>query len=209
MEELISRNPATGEDLIRHSSFDVSLLPGVVSRARIAQKEWAKLSFTGRAQYLNRAKQYMVEHIDEIALSISKNNGKPLVQALAEVMPMIDAVNYVSRNAKKILRPKKECLGLTFPTKRGLVRYKPLGVVGIIAPWNYPLSTPMAEIIFALIAGNAVIIKPSDVTGLVNSEMEKIVRAMQLPPDIFTMLHGGGDVGAALVSSRVDRIIVT
>jgi acyl-CoA reductase-like NAD-dependent aldehyde dehydrogenase len=95
------------------------------------------------------------------------------------------------------------------PNKKSYLTYSPLGVIGIISPWNFPLNTPFSEIALALMAGNSVILKPSEVTGNVNLLMQSIIDAMQLPEGVFQMIHGKGGVGAALAAAYVDRIIFT
>ena len=209
MEPVISRNPATGEEVCRHEGFNPAAVAEAVLRARAAQSRWGALTFDERIEYLKHAQRYMLGHLDEISQAISKNNGKPLVQALAEVVPMIQTISFFAKQGKKILRDQKMWLGSSLPTKMATISYKPLGVVGIISPWNYPFSTPVAEILLGLACGNAVVFKPSEVTGLVNEQILKVTQSMNLPENVFTMIHGGAEVGAALARSEVNRLIVT
>lgn len=211
METLISKNPASGQVLLEENSFEISKLGDVIREARLVQQHfWTHQTFEQRSTYLLRAQRYLLEHMDEIARAISLNNGKPLVESLAaEVVPMIQTVSFVTKKAKKILQPKKVSLGLTLPTKKAYVTYRPFGVLGIISPWNYPLSTPLAEVFLGLMAGNAVILKPSEVTGLVNKQIQTIIDSMRLPEGLVTVIQGRGDLGAALAKSDVDKIIVT
>ncbi len=210
MDLILSKNPASGEIIHTEKTFDHSKISEVVERAKAAQKTvWGNFSIKSRMKHLEKGRRFLLENIDSIAQSISQNNGKPLVEALAEVVPMIQTISYLSKNAEKILKDEKVPMGFFLPTKKAYLTYRPLGVVGIISPWNYPLSTPFAEVAQNLVAGNAVILKPSEVTGLVNQWIQKIVDKMELPEHVFTMLSGKGDVGAALASSFVDRIMVT
>jgi succinate-semialdehyde dehydrogenase/glutarate-semialdehyde dehydrogenase len=211
METISVRNPATGEEILKTVSIDPAQVDALVATARRSQENsWGRLSFQERGRFILRAKDYLFENIDTIAAAISKNNGKPLVESLtAEVIPMIQTIDFAVKNAQKILRPQKIKIGAQLPTKRAYVHYAPLGVVGIISPWNYPLSTPLAEVILGLMAGNAIILKPSEVTGLVNRQIQNIIDSMKLPPGVFQMIEGRGDVGAALARAAVDRIIVT
>lgn len=209
MENIISKNPATGQQIHSVPSCNPADVSKIVDNARRAQVSWGAMTVKERVRFLRKARDFMFRHMDEIAADISKNNGKPLVEGLSEVLPMILTTTYLEKNAARILRDQKVGMGGFFPTKRARITYQPMGVIGIISPWNYPLSTPLAEVLPALAAGNSVILKPSEVTGLVSSWIQKIIDSMGLPRDVFTLLPGRGDVGAALASSSVDRIMVT
>ncbi|MDZ4676238.1 MAG: aldehyde dehydrogenase family protein [Oligoflexia bacterium] len=210
MDFITSKNPATGEEILRQECFNPTEMTNLVQRARLAQEPWRRLSFKERAKFLKRGQQYMLAHMDELALNLAKNNGKPLVEALsAEVFASIQTYGFAMKRAEKLLTDTPIHIGGGLLTKKAYITYQPLGVLGIISPWNYPLSTPFSEVILGLIAGNAIILKPSEITGLVNQDMQKIIDAMKLPKDLVTLVHGRGDVGAALASAKVDRLIFT
>src|ERR1017187_82642 len=171
MEKKTSINPATGEVVHAAEGFDPSKIATIVESARKAQVGWGALSYQERADYLWKAHAYIFKNSDDIARSISINNGKPLVESLAaEVTSVVSMIKWACHNAEKILRNEPIKIGLHLPTKKAYMAYEPIGVVGIISPWNYPLSTPLAEVFLGLMAGNAIILKPSEVTGLVNQK---------------------------------------
>ncbi|MCC6277167.1 MAG: aldehyde dehydrogenase family protein [Oligoflexia bacterium] len=210
MEFIEVHNPATGEVIDRIESFDPRQMSDVLEKARSAQKKWAKLSFKLRGQHLNKGKQYILENQERIVKVISKNNGKPNYEALAhDVLPALSAIHFAQNKIPGILRDRRVGLGWYLANKSNYYAYEPLGIIGIISPWNYPLNTPFTELVFALMCGNAVILKPSEVTGSINLVISEIVHAMQLPEGLFQILHGKADVGAALASSKVDRLIFT
>jgi acyl-CoA reductase-like NAD-dependent aldehyde dehydrogenase len=207
---ITSKNPATGEENHRAPDFNPAAVTAVVDKARHAQESgWGRVPVRTRLNHIIRANEFLFKNIDAIARDISKNNGKPLVEGLNEVIPVTQTIGFVKNRAARALRDQPVRLGAFLPTKKAYIAYRPMGVVGIISPWNYPLSTPMVEVILALTAGNAVVLKPSEVTGLVNEWISRIVGSMKLPEGIFTLLPGKGEVGAALASSRVDRLILT
>ncbi|HEX5058969.1 MAG TPA: aldehyde dehydrogenase family protein, partial [Kofleriaceae bacterium] len=146
--------------------------------------------------------------IDEIAGVLHRENGKPELEAYVEVMMALNHVQHAAAHAEKAMEPKKVGAGM-MANFRATVSYHPLGVVGVIGPWNYPLFTPMGSIAYALAAGNAVVWKPSELTPLVALEIEKIARRTFALPDLLQVVTGAGTTGAALAKSAVDKIAFT
>jgi succinate-semialdehyde dehydrogenase/glutarate-semialdehyde dehydrogenase len=122
----------------------------------------------------------------------------------------LDAVRFLGENAFAILRDEKLPHGnLAMKSKSGRIVREPYGVIGIISPWNYPFSIPATETISALVAGNAVVLKPSELTPLIALELQSLLRVAGVPDDVFQVLPGGGETGAALVRSEIDKLVFT
>ncbi|MEQ8350660.1 MAG: aldehyde dehydrogenase family protein [Leptospiraceae bacterium] len=205
-------SPATGEVIGEYESTDMSVLPEVFARARKAQKEWANYSFGQRKKQILKMRDYIVEHAEELADIVSKENGKSRVDALAtEVVPCALAANWYAKKAKGILKPFKLSQStVLFFNKKNQMIHVPLGVVGIISPWNYPLSIPFGEVVMGLMAGNAIVLKVAGATVMVGKAIEKIVAAADLPSGLFAHIIGSGSaVSTAMFENGVDKIFFT
>lgn len=209
---LISVSPSTGEVLGYTEEDSVEDLKSAVVAAKQAQKEWGKKSFSERAEYLFRIRDFIAENTDEIADIISKDTGKTRIDALStEVLPVTMAITYYARHAGKILKRTKLKPGniLTI-NKRSYIDRVPYGVVGIISPWNYPFSIPFHEIAMALISGNAVVLKVASSTLEVGKIIKKAVDAAGLPQSIFTLKNIPGSLaGDAFINSGIDKLFFT
>ena len=208
----IAYNPATGDEIGQVPNTDLSRLPEIFEHARAAQKIWAHRSFKERARALHLMRDYIVEHAEELSEIVSKSNGKTLVDALAtEVLPCTLACDWYAKHAEKVLREKKLPIDSPlFINKRTVIQRKPLGVVGIISPWNYPLSIPFGEVIMGLMAGNAIILKVAAATPLVGEAINQIVEAGHLPKGLFQQIVGsGGAVSQAFFDNNIDKIFFT
>jgi acyl-CoA reductase-like NAD-dependent aldehyde dehydrogenase len=129
---------------------------------------------------------------------------------LTEVLVVLDAARFLIDNAFAILREEKLPHGNpVMKTKSGRILHEPYGVIGIISPWNYPFSIPATETLAALVAGNAVVLKPSELTPLIALELQALLREAGVPDDIFQVLPGEGATGAALVGSEIDKLVFT
>src|ERR1700758_1367765 len=174
------------------------------------QRFWAQLTLKDRARYLERAAQVVIDEGDEIRDLIVREQGKPRNEAFAmEVLPTIDALTWIGRAGKELLADEKIPMPqLFFKTKRSVFTYEPLGVIGVIAPWNYPWSIPFGEVALALMAGNGVVLKPASLTPLIG---ERIVRSFEragVPEGLVRTVHGPG-TGAALAESSVAKVFFT
>ena len=209
--ELISHDPATGEEIGRTALTMPEEVARAVGRAREAQTQWARLSFFERGRVVMKARRIMLKEMDEIGLLISRETGKPISEAIAmEVVPGLDCMRYFARKTASLLRRARIGLGLYgFMGRTSYVVYKPLGVVGIISPWNFPWATPLAEAVIALMAGNAVVVKPSELTPLTSLKIEEIFARAGLAEGLLEVVTGDGSTGAALVASGVDKIMFT
>jgi succinate-semialdehyde dehydrogenase/glutarate-semialdehyde dehydrogenase len=147
----------------------------------------------------------------EIAAAITREVGKPLVEALVtEVLVVLDAARFLIDNAWGLLRDEPVPHGnLVTNLKSGWLVREPHGVIGIISPWNYPFSIPATETLAALVAGNAVVLKPSELTPLVALELAGLLQAAGVPQHVFQVVVGEGPAGAALVASPIDKLVFT
>lgn len=211
INEIISFNPATTEEIGRVKKFSADEVFEVVERSRKAQKIWQETSFPARRRVVMKAREVILAEMDEIARLISDETGKPVAEALfMEIAPILDLMQFFAKKTEKMLRPERINLGpLGFTGRSSKIVYKPLGVVGIISPWNFPLSISLGEIVMALMVGNTVILKPSELTPLVGEKIGEIFKIVHLPENTLQIVSGNGETGAALVNAGVDKIMFT
>ncbi|MGO9348134.1 MAG: aldehyde dehydrogenase family protein [Terriglobales bacterium] len=209
--KLASVNPATGEVLRELECAGESEVRAAVAKARAAQEAWAAIGVRERIAVLREFQRRLHENKREIAEAISREAGKPVPEALTtEVLVVLDAARFLIENAYRLLRDEPLPHGnLATKLKRGKLVREPYGVIGIIAPWNYPFSIPATETLAALAAGNAVVLKPSEFTSLVALELKSLLHAAGVPDDVFQVLVGDGATGAALIDSRIDKLVFT
>ena len=206
-----SLNPATGEVLREFDCADEAEVCGAVVRAREAQRAWDGLGVRRRIALLKNFQRLLHERKSAIAKLITQEAGKPYVEALTtEVLLVLDAVRFHVQNAEKFLGDEPVQHGnLAMKQKAGRIIREPHGVIGIISPWNYPFSIPATESLAALVAGNAVIVKPSEFTSLVALALADLLHDAGVPKDIVQVLPGDGTTGAALLSSQIDKLVFT
>jgi len=217
---LESHNPATGDVIARFEMTPPSEIAGCIQRARAAQAAWGKQSFTERCDYLQRLKEILFTRRQEIAEVVTREVGKPKLEALlADVTVAMDTAAHYSNPARvaKMLRPERVTHGnLALKGKSGAIHYEPFGVIGIISPWNYPIAVPLSQMIPALAAGNAVILKPSEWAAWCGALIGEIFEQANFPAGLVQIVHGRGDVGAALIDPpqesggvQIDKVIFT
>lgn len=203
-------NPATGQKLGEISSTSESDVLSAFRKSQAAWDSWSQTPLKERLRKLALGQTWLKENLEAVVESISLNNGKPKTEAMmADVSPVIWAISHLERHAKGILARKKISIRRWMPWKAAYEEHLPLGVVGIISPWNYPFSIPMGEVLTALVAGNTVLLKPSEVTTEVNFCIQKFMDSCQLPDGVFQILHGGASTGAALSKLPLGRLIFT
>ncbi len=207
-ERLSSYNPATGDVIGSVPIMTPAEVDAAVARARAAANVWATRSFAAREEELVAFRKALAESVDDLASIIHRENGKPELEAYTEVMMSLGHVQHAAARAEKAMAPRKVSSGM-LANFRATVSYHPLGVVGVIGPWNYPLFTPMGSIAYALAAGNAVVWKPSELTPLIALEVEKIAKKTFALPDLLQVVTGAGATGAALAKAAVDKIAFT
>ncbi|MBX3156880.1 MAG: aldehyde dehydrogenase family protein [Deltaproteobacteria bacterium] len=207
-DRLSSFNPATGELIATVPILTPAEVDAAVVRARTAAASWSHLSFEARTEELISFRKALAAHADELADLIHRENGKPELEALVEVMMALGHVQHAAARAETAMEPRRVSAGM-LANFRATISYHPLGVVGVIGPWNYPLYTPMGSIAYALAAGNAVVWKPSELTPLVAVRVAEIARETFALPDLLQVVTGAGTTGAALAKSAVDKIAFT
>src|SRR6266571_8605963 len=209
--ELVSRDPRTGEEIGRAQIVMPEDVARAVGRARETQTEWANRSFRERGRLIMKARKIILKELEEIALLISRETGKPVSEAIAmELAPTLDLMQYFARKTASLLSPRRIGVGQYALMGRSSYEiYKPLGVVGIISPWNFPWATPMDEVAMALMAGNAVVLKPSELTPLTGLKIKDVFDRAGLGEGPLQVVTGDGSTGAAVVGSGVDKIMFT
>src|SRR5829696_1635794 len=176
-ETFESKDPATGAVVGTFPVHDADAVTATVQRAREAAGHWRELGFDGRRKRLAAWRGYLARRMHELADLVHRENGKPHADAILEVTLAIDHLAWASTHAKKTLGPRKVNPGLLAANHAAYLEYLPLGVVGVIGPWNYPVFTPMGSIAYALSAGNAVVFKPSEFTPAVGAWLAAAWRA--------------------------------
>ena len=182
----------------------------LAARARDAQPAWEALGFEGRGRVLRRAQKWVLDNSDRLIETIVSETGKTHEDAqLAEIAYAASAFGFWAKHAPEYLADEKVRSANPFVAGRKLVvRYAPLGLVGIIGPWNYPLTNSFGDCIPALAAGNAVILKPSEVTPLTSLLMAEGMRECGLPEGVYQVATGYGETGQALID-EVDMVMFT
>lgn len=207
-----SINPATLAENGSIPNTDLRRMPELFARARAAQKEWAATPVRQRKKHIIKMRNYIRDHAEELSEIVSRDNGKSRIDALAtEVVPCALAADWYAKNTAEALHPHNlPVSSIIFANKRNRIIRVPLGVVGIISPWNYPLSIPFGEVVMGLMAGNAIMLKVAAATIMVGRAIEQIVEAGDLPEGLFTHIVGsGGQVSAAFFENRIDKIFFT
>ncbi len=206
-----SVNPASGEVLRELACAGEEEVHAAVVRSRAVQAQWCEVGPRKRVEILREFQRLLCEKKSDVARLITREAGKPYVEALlTEVMVVLDAARFLIDNAYGLLRDEPVDHGnLAMKTKVGRIVREPYGVIGIISPWNYPFSIPATEAVAALVAGNAVVLKPSEFTSLVAFELASLLHAAGVPKDVFQVIPGDGATGAALIGSDIDKLIFT
>jgi succinate-semialdehyde dehydrogenase/glutarate-semialdehyde dehydrogenase len=210
-KELISFNPATGEEIGRVAETSPAEVRTVVENSRRAFQSWRGTSFVERKKLVMKAREVILEEMDEIARLISDESGKPVAEAISmEIAPVLDLMQYFARKTEKLLKPRKIRIGLySLLGRSSQIIYQPLGVVAIIPAWNYPFSIPLGESVMALMAGNTVVLKPSELTPFVGLKIGEIFKKAGFPENVVQVITGAGATGATLVESVPDKIMFT
>jgi len=204
-----SLNPATGEVVGTYPVFNEQDVAETVERARAAAHWWADLDWAGRRQRLLAWKSYLTRYIGRLAQLVHIETGKPIADAQLEILLAIVHVDWAAKNARRVLRPRRVRSGLVAIHQAATLEYQPLGVVGVIGPWNYPVFTPMGSISYALAAGNAVIFKPSELTPAVGAWLVSSFAEVVPEQPVLQLVPGMGQTGSYLARSRVNKIAFT
>ncbi|HEY1623372.1 MAG TPA: aldehyde dehydrogenase family protein [Streptosporangiaceae bacterium] len=211
---LETMNPATGEVLATFPVHGSREVDAAVAVARPAAAWWANLGWDGRKLRLLSWKSYLTRYMARLAQLVHEETGKPLDDARLEIVLAILHIDWAAKHARNVLKPRSVHSGLIAMNLASTVEYQPLGVVGVIGPWNYPVFTPIGSIAYALAAGNAVVFKPSELTPatghwLVNAFNEALkLHDDQIEP-VLQLITGPGTTGDALARSGVAKIAFT
>jgi acyl-CoA reductase-like NAD-dependent aldehyde dehydrogenase len=211
VDTLPSINPATGATLGYFEKTLPAALPQMVARSRAAQAAWGRVPANERCARLGDLRDRIMDSSDALADAVVAESGKPRVEALfADIFVAVDTAAYFAKNARRLLSPERvPHHSVAAKAKSGKLTYEPLGVIGIISSWNYPLAIPMSQIIPAVAAGNGVICKTSDFTPHCGALIERLFADAGFPKDLVTIVQGGGEVGQALIDADPDKVLFT
>jgi len=204
-------SPATLDPICEIEIQTAAQVRAAVEHARKAQPAWAARSFAERGQHLMRALEILIDRQEEFIGVILKETPKPRTQAiLMDIFASCDSLHYYAKNTERFLRPERKRLhGMVSFMRELRIVYQPLGVVGIISPWNLPFFLSLNPAVQALMAGNVVVLKPSSATFLSGKLVGDLFEAAGLPEGVLTVLRGDGSTGAALIEAGVDKISFT
>ena len=197
--EVIATFPVSGEDEVAET----------VARAHQAAAWWAGLPAKDRQTRLLAWKSHIIRYIRRLAELVHTETGKPLADAELEILLTVVHIDWAARNARKVLRSRRVRSGLVAINQAATLEYQPLGVVGVIGPWNYPVFTPMGSIVYALAAGNAVVFKPSELTPAVGGWLVSSFAEVVPEQPVLQLVTGAGDTGDLLARSAVSKIAFT
>jgi acyl-CoA reductase-like NAD-dependent aldehyde dehydrogenase len=208
--EIQVENPATGGIAGTVPDLSAAAVAQMAARARAAQPGWEAYGFEGRARVFKRAQKWLMDNSDRVVATIVSETGKTYEDAVfAEIAYGANAFGFWSEHAGIYLEDERIKSGqVLVKGKKLLLRYRPLGLIGVIGPWNYPLTNSFGDCIPALAAGNSVILKPSEITPLTSLLLAEGLRECGLPEDVLQIATGRGETGAALIE-EVDMIMFT
>src|SRR5688500_11094533 len=206
---LASLDPRTGEDEDHHVVKSADEVREAVRVARDASVFWAGLGFEGRRARLDAWRKVLLKRLDEFQVLISAETGKSADDARAELALVIDHLHWAAKHAPRVLGKRKVSPGMLMYNHAATLEYRPLGVVGVIGPWNYPAFTPMGSIAYALAAGNAVVFKPSEFTPGVGVFLASTFGEVVPEFPVLQVVTGFGETGAALCTAGVDKLAFT
>ncbi|RSM79146.1 aldehyde dehydrogenase [Amycolatopsis sp. WAC 01375] len=208
-ETFDSLSPATDEVVGTYPVHTREDVRAAIARAKDAAEWWAGLGFDGRAERLRRWKGVITRRLPQLCQVVRDETGKPIADAQLESVLAIEHIAWAGKHARKILGKQRRAAGLMMSNQAATVEYQPLGVVGVIGPWNYPVFTPLGSIAYALAAGNAVVFKPSEYTPGVGKWLVDAFNEVVPEWPVLQLITGFGETGASLVSGGVDKIAFT
>lgn len=203
-------SPATGEKLGEWPIGTKADVEAAVERARKAFPAWRDTPLSERMKFIRRVGEVLADDVDYFATIISDDTGKPPVDAVTTellVMPLF--IEYFEKTAPRVLSRKRVRNPLMLPLKKSYIEHFPMGIIGIISPWNFPFQLSVVPIMSALISGNTVILKPSEITPLTGDLIQELFERVGLPDGVLQVIQGDGSTGAALTESMIDKIFFT
>ena len=206
-----SIDPASEEVIARFEAARPGQLPDIFARARLAQQQWSARPVRERCQAIRRLRDSIYERREEIADVISRETGKPRVETLfAEILLALDTADFFARNGARWLRPERvPHHNIALKAKSGWLMYEPHGVVAVISPWNYPFSIPLSQLVPGVLGGNAILLKPSELTPWCGALVGELFEKTGVPEGLVQVLQGAGEIGAALVEAGPDKVFFT
>ena len=203
-------SPLDGSELDPIEPTETSAIATIVAEARKAQPEWAAKAPAERVEIISKVKDRVLDRAELIAKTLKAELGKPEAESLlAEVLPSGDVVEFWCKSIEELLEEQEvELDALAYPGKRGAIRREARGVIGVIMPWNFPVALPLRTIIPALLAGNSVVFKPSEVSPRAGKIIGDLFDGV-VPKGVFGLVQGGRDAGAALCEADVDLVVFT
>ncbi|WP_067436206.1 aldehyde dehydrogenase family protein [Nocardioides jensenii] len=208
-EKLESLNPITGDVVGTYPIDDADSIAAAVQRARALTPWWVSIGYDGRKEVLAQWRGVITRRMAQLAQVVHEETGKPHADATLEIGLAIDHLAWAAGHAKKVLGRRTVNAGLLMANQVAELEYKPLGVVGVIGPWNYPVFTPMGSIVYALAAGNAVVFKPSEHTPGVGQWLADSLSEVLPDQSLLTCVHGIGPTGTALCRADIDKLAFT
>ena len=209
-EDIPVENPATGETVATVPDLGPEAVAEMAARGRAAQPGWEAYGFEGRSRVLSRAQKWLMDNAEQVISTIVSETGKTYEDAtFAEISYGGGAFGFWAKQAPIYLADERvKSSQVLVKGKKLILRFRPLGLIGVIGPWNYPLTNSFGDCIPALAAGNSVILKPSEITPLTSLLMAEGLRECGLPENVLQIATGRGETGAALVEV-VDMIMFT
>ena len=199
-------NPATGEDLISLPITSLSELDSILNTANKTAESYNFSSFYHRQNLMTQFRKGIVRHMDEFIETICSETGKKPEEGLMEVFISLEHLKQSSKHLYEALGKRSRRVGI-LKTRKAWIEYEAMGVAGIISPWNYPLILTVSPLVEALLAGNAVILKPSEHTPLTTELLKKVWDEVSDRPDLFQPVYGAGELGSAIVTSPQTNVI--
>jgi succinate-semialdehyde dehydrogenase/glutarate-semialdehyde dehydrogenase len=206
-----SIDPATSTVFASADATAIGEIPGIVARSRRAQAAWSVQPLAARCSAIRRLGEALFARRFDLAAAVTHETGKPHVEALfSDVLISLETAKYYARHTPKLLAEERVAHhNLAVKAKSGRLRYEPFGVIGVIAPWNYPLAISLGQIIPAIVAGNSVILKPSELTPSCGQLIFDCFAAAGFPSDVLQVMQGGGEIASALIDARPDKVVFT
>jgi len=210
MAKLEARSPVTGETIKVYEETGADEIRRIMDRARTAFAAWGRTSVKERVEHLRRLKRTILEDMDEVIRWITADTGKVDLEAQSsDVWAALGLMQYYQDNAEDILRTEERPVSVLFFGARSYVEYRPMGVVAVFSPWNFPFQLAMIPLVSALAAGNTVILKPSEVTPTIGELIEKLCGRAGLPRHVVQVVCGGKTAGQNLIKAMPDKIFFT
>lgn len=202
-------SPATGERIGRIEVMGREAVNQAVTRARQAQRGWSRLAVNERAERVLKFCDRLVQHAEDLVDLLVLETSKARLEAIvSEILVLADLMHWHAKHAPEILRPREERLHL-LKHRKSTISYVPRGVVAVISPWNYPLMLPFSDVTMAVLAGNAVVLKPSEHASLVALRAKELWDTSELPPDLLQVVTGGAETARALIDAGVQKVSFT